>query len=102
MVAAKPLVATLDRTVTNVDATVTAVREPLVADLAELQRTLTQARALFDSVRSVVGDNEEDIHQTVRSLRLASENIRFLSETLKERPWNLIRTTQAPDRKVPR
>jgi len=52
-------------------------------------------------VRGMVGDNEDDIHQTVRSLRTASENVRLLSETLKERPWNLIRTTQPSDRKVP-
>ena len=98
----KPLVANLDHAVTNVSTTVDAVREPLTSDLAELQRTLESARALIDSVQRVVGDNEDDIHQTVRSLRTASDNVRLLSETLKERPWNLIRTTQPPDRKVPR
>jgi ABC-type transporter Mla subunit MlaD len=102
VVSVKPVVANLDQAVTNVSTTVDAVREPLTRDLAELQRTLENARALIDSVRSVVGDNEDDIHQTVRSLQTASENVRLLSETLKERPWNLIRTTQPPDRKVPR
>jgi len=102
VVSVKPLVANLDNAVTNVSATVDAVREPLTRDLAELQRTLENARALIESVRSIVGDNEDDIHQTVRSLRTASDNVRGLTETLKERPWNLIRTTQPPDRKVPR
>lgn len=91
-----------DELVGSVSTTVDAVREPLTRDLAELQRTLENARALIDSVRSVVGDNEDDFHQTVQSLRTASDNVRLLSETLKERPWNLIRTTQPPDRKVPR
>jgi phospholipid/cholesterol/gamma-HCH transport system substrate-binding protein len=91
-----------DELVGSVSTTVDAVREPLTRDLAELQRTLENARMLIDSVRSVVGDNEGDIHHTVQSLRTASENVRLLSETLKERPWNLIRTTQPPDRKVPR
>jgi phospholipid/cholesterol/gamma-HCH transport system substrate-binding protein len=98
----KPLVANLDDAVTNVSATVDAVREPLTRDLAELQRTLENARALIESVQGVVGDNEDDIHHTVRSLRMASDNVRLLSETLKERPWNLVRTTQPQDRKVPR
>jgi phospholipid/cholesterol/gamma-HCH transport system substrate-binding protein len=98
----KPLVANLDDAVTNVSTTVDAVREPLTRDLTEVQRTLENARALIDSVRGVVGDNETNIHQTVQSLRTASENVRLLSETLKERPWNLIRTTQPQDRKVPR
>ena len=98
----KPLVANLDDAVTNVSTTVDAVREPLTRDLAELQRTLENARALIGSVQRVVGDNEDDIHQTVQSLQTASENVRLLSQTLKERPWNLIRATQPPDRKVPR
>ena len=94
--------ANLDGAVTSVSPPFEAVREPLTRDLAELQRTLESARALIENVRSVVGDNEDDIHQTVRSLRTASDNVRLLTETLKERPWNLIRTTQPPDRKVPR
>ncbi len=102
VVSIKPVVTNLDHTVTNVSTTVDAVREPLTHDLAELQRTLENARALVDSVRGVVGDNEDDIQQTMRSLRTASENVRLLSETLKERPWNLIRTTQPGDRTVPR
>jgi phospholipid/cholesterol/gamma-HCH transport system substrate-binding protein len=102
VVSVKPLVANLDRAVTNVSTTVDAVRDPLARDLAELQRTLEDARALMDSVRGVVGDNADDIHQTVRSLRTAADNVRLLTETLKERPWNLIRTSQPPDRKVPR
>jgi ABC-type transporter Mla subunit MlaD len=94
-------VANLDHTVTNVSTTVDAVREPLTKDLAELQRTLEGARALIDSVQRVVGDNEGDIHSMMRSLRTAADNVRLLTETLKERPWNLIRTSQPPDRKVP-
>ena len=101
VVSVKPLVANLDHVVTNVSTTVDAVREPLTSDLAELQRTLEGARALIDSVQRVVGDNDSDIHLMVRSLRTAADNVRLLSETLKERPWNLIRTTQPPDRKVP-
>jgi ABC-type transporter Mla subunit MlaD len=97
----KPLVVNLDDTVTNISNTVDAVREPLTRDLAELQRALESAGALIDSVQRMVGDNESDIHSMVRSLRRAADNVRLLTETLKERPWNLIRTSQPPDRKVP-
>jgi phospholipid/cholesterol/gamma-HCH transport system substrate-binding protein len=98
----KPLVTNLDQTVTNVNTTVDAVREPLTNDLAELKRTLEGARALVDGLQRVIGNNEGDIQEMVRSLRTASDNVRVLSETLKERPWNLIRTSQPADRKVPR
>ena len=101
VVSVQPLVAKVDHAVTNVSTTVDAVREPLTRDLAELQRTLESARALIDSVQRVVGDNEGDIQLMVRSLRTAADNVRLLTETLKERPWNLIRTSQPADRKVP-
>jgi ABC-type transporter Mla subunit MlaD len=98
----KPVVANLDHTITNISTTVDAVREPLTNDLAELKRTLEGARALVDGLQRVLGDNQGDIQEMVRSLRTASDNVRVLSETLKERPWNLIRTSQPADRKVPR
>jgi ABC-type uncharacterized transport system auxiliary subunit len=82
----KPLVTNLDQTVTNVNTTVDAVREPLTNDLAELKRTLESASALLEGLQRVVGDNEGDIQETVRSLRTASDNVRALSQTLKERP----------------
>jgi hypothetical protein len=50
----------------------------------------------------VVRTNEDDFAELVHALRAASENIQTMTEQLKQRPWNLIRTTQAGDRKVPR
>ena len=102
VVSLNPVVDKVDHAAASVGATVDAVREPLTSDLTQLQRTLEDARAVIASVQRVLGDNEGDIQQMVQSLRTASDNVRLLSETLKERPWNLIRTTQPPDRKVPR
>jgi ABC-type transporter Mla subunit MlaD len=102
VVSIEPLAANVDRTVTNVNHTVDAVRAPLAKDLAELERTLQEARSLLESVRNVVRTNEGDIAETVRNLRVTSENAREFSESLKQRPWSLIRTKQPPDRSVPR
>jgi phospholipid/cholesterol/gamma-HCH transport system substrate-binding protein len=102
VVSAKPVVGNLDHAITSVSTTVDAVRDPLMTDLAQLQRTLESAQGVLDGAHHLVGDNEADIQQIVRSLRAASENARLLTETLKERPWNLIRTSQPGDRKVPR
>jgi len=99
---ARPVVSNMDRTVTNANSTVDAIREPLTKDLAELGVALQQTRSVLDALQNAVGAQTEDIAATVRNLRAASENVRTLTETLKERPWNLIRTTQPPDRKVPR
>jgi phospholipid/cholesterol/gamma-HCH transport system substrate-binding protein len=97
-----PLVSNLDATVTNANVTIDAVREPLTKDLAELDKVLQDARALLASVQEVVRSNDADIADTVRALHAAAENLRAFTETVKERPWNLIRTTQPPDRRVPK
>jgi ABC-type transporter Mla subunit MlaD len=101
VVSIEPLVTNMDRTVTNVNQTVDAVRAPLTKDLAELERTLQGARALLEGVRNVVRTNEGDIAETVRNLRITSENTRALSESLKQRPWSLVRTKHPPARSVP-
>jgi phospholipid/cholesterol/gamma-HCH transport system substrate-binding protein len=99
---ARPVVSNMDRTFTNANSTMDAVREPLMKELAEIGVALQQTRSVLDALQNAVGPQTEDIAATVRNLRAASENVRTLTETLKERPWNLIRTTQPPDRKVPR
>ena len=109
IVSAKPLMANIDQTVSNVSrtfdsvrGTVDAAREPLIDDLKALHDTLEDARGAIGSVQGVVQTNADDFAETIRALRTTAENIRTMSEQLKERPWNLIRTTQADDRKVPR
>jgi ABC-type transporter Mla subunit MlaD len=109
IVSAKPLMANIDQTVSTVSrtfdsvrGTVDSLREPLVDDLKALHDTLEDARGAIGSVQGVVRTNEDDFAETMRALRTASENLRTMSEQVKERPWSLIRTTQAGDRKVPR
>jgi ABC-type transporter Mla subunit MlaD len=102
-------VANIDQTVGNVSrtfdsvrGTVDSLREPLVDDLKALHDTLEDARSAIRSVQGVVRTNEDDFAETMRAVRTASENLRTMTEQLKARPWNLIRTTQSNDRKVPR
>jgi len=58
--------------------------------------------SLLSSMQNVVRTNEGDITETMHNLRTTSENVRALSESLKQRPWNLIRTMQPGDRRVPK
>jgi len=97
----EPVVSHVDQTVGNVDHTVDAIREPLTKDLTELESTLQAAHTVLVDVQNVVGSNEGDIGETVRNLRSASENVRAMTETLKQRPWSLIRTKQPVDRRIP-
>jgi phospholipid/cholesterol/gamma-HCH transport system substrate-binding protein len=90
-----------DTTVQNVNGTVTDVREPLRNDLAELQATLQQARALLSDVQVVVRANDYKIDDTIENLRTATDNLDQLTDSLKQRPWSLVRIRQPKERNVP-
>lgn len=90
-----------DTTVQNVNSTVTDTREPLRNDLAELQATLQQARSLLSDLQVVVRANDYKIDDTIDNLRIATDNLDQLTDSLKQRPWSLVRIRQQKERKVP-
>lgn len=91
-----------DDTIQNVNGTVTAVRDPTLKDLDELQSTLKQANGLLQSMEVVVRSNDYKISDTVDNLREASDNLNQFTDSLKQRPWSLIRIKQPEDRRVPK
>jgi ABC-type transporter Mla subunit MlaD len=90
-----------DSTIQNVNGTVTDLREPMRKDLAELQDTLLQAKSLLANMQVIVQANDYKINDTVENLRVATDNLDQLTDSLKQRPWSLIRIKQPKDRKVP-
>ncbi len=91
-----------DETIQNVNGTVGDVREPVRKDLAELQSTLLQAKQLLADMQVLVRANDYKIDDTIENLRTATENLDQLTESVKQRPWSLIRVKQPADRKVPK
>ncbi len=89
-----------DETIQNVNGTVSDVREPVRKDLAELQNTLLQAKQLLADMQVLVKANDYKIDDTIENLRTATENLDQLTESVKQRPWSLIRIKQPEDRKV--
>jgi len=96
-----PVIDHADGAIQNVNATVSDLREPIRTDLVELQNTLTQARSLLASMQVIVRANGDNIDDTMENLRAATDNLDQLTDTLKQRPWSLIRKSQPQDRKVP-
>jgi len=90
-----------DATVQNVNGTVTDAREPLRKDLTELQTTLQQAKSLLTDIQVMVRANNYKIDDTVENLRTATDNLDQLTDSLKQRPWSLIRIRQPKEREVP-
>jgi len=88
-------------TVSNANDTITALRGPLQTDLAELNKTLEQARGLIGDLRAAVRVKDQDVTYTLENVRMITDNLNELTESLKQRPWSLIRIRQPKDRQVP-
>jgi phospholipid/cholesterol/gamma-HCH transport system substrate-binding protein len=91
-----------DETMQNVNGTVSEVREPVRKDLAELQETLLETKRLLADMQMLVKANDYKIDDTIENLRTATQNLDDLTESVKQRPWSLIRIKQPEDRKVPK
>ena len=91
-----------DETIQNVNGTVSDVREPVRKDLTELQNTLLEAKQLLADMQVLVRANDYKIDDTIENLRTVTENLDQLTESVKQRPWSLIRIKQPEDRKVPK
>jgi len=91
-----------DQTIQNVNGTVSDLREPIRNDLANLQSTLFQAKQLLGDMQVLVRANDYKIDDTIEHLRTATENLDELTDSVKQRPWSLVRIKQQEDRKVPK
>ena len=92
---------TANDTLSNANKTVDDIREPIKTDLADLQKTMADAQRLIADMRTVVSSNRYSIDETLANFRAASENLRELTASVKQRPWTLLRGKAAPDRPVP-
>jgi ABC-type transporter Mla subunit MlaD len=91
-----------DETVQNVNGTVSELREPIRNDLSNLQSTLLQAKQLLADTQALVRANDYKIDDTIEHLRTATENLDELTDSVKQRPWSLIRIKHPEDRQVPK
>ena len=96
-----PVVDHADGAIQNVSGTVSDIRDPLRKDLAELQTTLQEAKGLLANMQVIVRANDSRIDETLENLRITTQNLSDLTNSVKQRPWSLIRIKQPEDRKVP-
>jgi len=90
-----------DAAFSNADATITSLHDPIHASLGELRAALEQARTLIGSMHAMVRANSDDIHEMVENLLKASDNLKDVTDSVKQRPWSLVWAQQPKDRKVP-
>ena len=90
-----------DAAFSNADATITSLHDPIKASLGELRAALEQARALIGGMQAIVRANSDDVHDMVGNLLKASENLKDVTDSVKQRPWSMVWAKQPKDRKVP-
>jgi phospholipid/cholesterol/gamma-HCH transport system substrate-binding protein len=96
-----PVVDHADGAIQNISGTVSDIRDPLRNDLAELQTTLQEAKGLLANMQVMVRANDFKVDETLENLRITTQNLSELSNSVKQRPWSMIRIKQPEDRKVP-
>ena len=86
----------------NIDGTVTENRPQVKKDLEALGSTLAEARKVMAEISALLEANRSDIDSMIENFRRSSENLRELTDTIKQQPYSLIRVKAKPERQVPK
>src|SRR5260370_9527921 len=70
-----PVVDHTDATIANVNLTIDQLRDPIRQDLAQLQSTMEQAKSLIARIQTVVLSSDDNIRETIETLRVATGNL---------------------------
>lgn len=88
----------LEKLLDNANGMVGENREQIRASIADLQKTLISTRAMVDQLQSTLVSNSDNLDVMLENFRQISENFREFSDTVKQRPYSLIRVKPLPDR----
>lgn len=80
-----------NKLVNNLNAVIQEDRQPLHDVLFRLDTTLGDARVLMGHLDDTITSNRPDIDRMIENFRDSSENLRQFSDTIKQRPFSLIR-----------
>jgi len=80
----------------------------LASTMTQLNVTLARADTLLlalnratQSLDGMVGHNQASFSEAMQNLQDATQHFEQFSRTIKERPWNLVRKSNPPERKLP-
>jgi len=84
----------------HVDSLIGENREDLRKAVAELRRSLTTLTDLTGKLDQTLDANSENIDELLDNLRHVSENLKEFTDTIKRRPYTLIRASSPPEHKT--
>ncbi|HWY58563.1 MAG TPA: MlaD family protein [Terriglobales bacterium] len=82
----------------HIDPLVVENRKDIRTVVVELKQTLFTASSLMEQLRNTTDYNSENIDQILVDLRVTSENLKQLTDTVKTKPSSLIRGSNVADR----
>jgi phospholipid/cholesterol/gamma-HCH transport system substrate-binding protein len=86
-------------TLTHLDAAISEDRPDLREAVASLRQALASASVLTDQLNQTLNTNAENLDEILDNLRHVSENLNSFTETIKTRPYTLIRASGIKPRK---
>jgi len=90
-----------DKLTGHLDDVVVENREQIHVTLLRLQSSLADAERLINSLDDTLGSNRGNLDETLENIRATSENLKEFTDTLKQRPYSLIRIKAEKDRVPP-
>jgi phospholipid/cholesterol/gamma-HCH transport system substrate-binding protein len=84
------------KTLNTLEGTIAENRTDLRQSIAELRHMLDTANNVTDQLDRTLNANGENIDDILNNFRQASQNLRQFTETLKQRPYTLLRSSVPP------
>jgi len=85
----------------NLNAVVEENRQEIHKALVDLRASLENARRLMADIDEVLASNRENLDESMENLRASSRNLKEFTDTIKRRPFSLIRIKAEKDRVPP-
>jgi len=85
----------------HLDTVVVENREELRKTLLRLQASLADAQRMINNLDDTLGANRGNLDETLENIRITSENLKEFSDTLRQRPYSLVRIKAEKDRVPP-
>jgi len=89
----KKTIAQANDALSHVDATLLENRPDLRESIKKLREVLTSASSATDQLDRTLSANGEDLDEALENVRLITENLKAFTETIKEHPSSLIRSS---------
>src|SRR5215469_17038980 len=94
----KKVSAQANDTLSHVDATLMENRSDVRTTVVTLRDTLAKSTVLLDHLNRALDQNSDNIDELLENVRISTENLKGLTETLRSKPASLIRGVHAEDR----